>query len=117
MNKLSKHFTREEVACRCGCGFDSMDVETIKIAEEVRELIGGPVQVGSGCRCESHNRDVGGASKSLHVQARAMDLYVPHPERVYDWLCLKYPSKYGFGVYKTFVHVDTRTGAPARWRG
>ena len=93
-----------------------MDAETIRIAEFVRELNGGPVTVLSGCRCEEHNRKVGGAQRSQHVRARAMDLKVKEPRKVYEALCQAFPGRYGFGLYRTFVHVDSRT-VPARWRG
>lgn len=112
---ISVYFSRTEVACKCGCGFDSMDVETLRIADEVREFVGRPITPSSGCRCETHNRTEGGSKRSQHVRARAMDLPVDDPKTVYDWLCMRYPGRYGFGVYNTFVHVDTRTGGPARW--
>ena len=60
-------------------------------------------------------RRVGGATNSQHVKARAMDLPVSDPQALYDHLCKTYPGKYGFGVYKSFVHIDTRTDGPARW--
>ena len=44
MGDLSEHFSRLEVACRCGCGLDSMAAETLEIAEVVREFEGGPVK-------------------------------------------------------------------------
>jgi uncharacterized protein YcbK (DUF882 family) len=114
-NKISEFFTRDEIACKCGCGFDSMDAETLKVADEVRWFVGESITPTSGCRCYDHNIRVGGSKKSQHVRARAMDLPVRNPREVYDWLCTVYPDKYGFGVYKTFVHIDTRTDGPARW--
>lgn len=115
--KISQHYTRAEIACKCGCGFDSMDVETLRVADEAREFEGAPITPSSGCRCPSHNRAVGGSSKSLHVQARAMDLPSRDPVALYNYLCEKYPDKYGFGLYKTFVHVDTKSGPARRWEG
>lgn len=115
--KISRHFTREEVACKCGCGFDSMDVETLRVADEARDFEGAAITPSSGCRCAAHNKAEGGSEKSYHPQARAMDLPSRNPKALYDHLCAKYPGKYGFGLYKTFVHVDTRTNGPARWTG
>lgn len=117
MPKISKHFTRLEMACKCGCGLDSMDAETLKIADEVRDLVGEPITPSSAARCLAYNRspEVGSNDKSQHPKCRAMDLPVPDPRAVYEWLCKRHQDKYGFGLYKTFVHVDTRTNGPARW--
>lgn len=117
-HKISRWFTREEVACHCGCGFDTMDAETLRIADEVRDYVGVPIAPTSGARCLKHNRSVGSTDQSQHVIARAIDLPVPDPMDVYNWLCDKYPDRYGFGVYVNsgFVHVDSRRG-PARWTG
>ena len=111
------YFKRKEFACKCGCGFDTVDYELLGLCNEVREFEGEPVVVSSGCRCELHNLAVGGASKSEHLFARAGDLRVDDPEKTYRWLCRQYPDKYGFGLYDWGVHVDTRTDGPARWDG
>lgn len=117
MSKISKYFTRKEIECKCGCGFDSMDVETLQVADAAREWLGAPIICNSGCRCSEHNAKIGGATKSQHVRARAMDLATSDPEALYDWLCKEYEGKYGFGKYNSFVHIDTRTNGPARWDG
>lgn len=117
MGDISQHFSRHEIACKCGCGLDSMDGETLKIADEVREFTGRSITPSSGARCYEYNRTdtVGSNDLSQHPRCRAMDLPVPDPKKVYDWLCEKYPDRHGFGIYRTFVHIDTRTGGPARW--
>lgn len=115
MGKISRHFTRGEMACRCGCGFDSMDIETLDVADGVRDFADIPITPTSCCRCLKYNKSVGSNDKSQHTKARAMDLPVPYPKEIYDYLCQMYPDEYGFGLYKTFVHIDTRSGYPARW--
>ena len=117
MTKISKYFTREEMACNCGCGLDSMDAETLKVADAVREYVGVSITPSSAARCRQYNRSkaVGSNDNSQHPKCRAMDLPVPNPHQVFKWLCDRYPDKYGFGLYKTFVHIDTRTNGPARW--
>lgn len=114
MGDLSEHFSRYEFACKCGCGMDTIDVETLGLCEQVREHVGVSLIPNSGCRCEAYNEAVGGSVGSQHLQSRAVDLPVPDPKEVYGWLCAKYPKQYGFGVYDTFVHVDSRPG-PVRW--
>ena len=117
MTMVSKNFKRAEFACRCGCGFDTVDVETLAVLQAVRDHFDRPVLITSGCRCPAHNARVGGSKNSLHMQGRAADFKVIgiEPKQVFDWLSSTYPNQYGFGLYRTWVHVDTRTNGPARW--
>jgi uncharacterized protein YcbK (DUF882 family) len=113
---ISKHFSRDEFACKCGCGFDTVDIELIAILEDVREHFDKPIKINSGCRCAKHNKAVGGEANSLHMIGRAADFVVqgPSPAKVYQYLTGKYPEQYGIGIYPTWVHADSRT-TKARW--
>lgn len=71
-----KYFKKEEFTCKCGCGSNNMNLEVVKIADQVREHFGKPAIVNSGYRCESHNKYVGGVSGSRHLSGKAIDLYV-----------------------------------------
>ena len=62
--RISKHFKREEFACKCGCGQDTVDHSLIEILERVREFFGKPITITSGNRCTTHNKKIGGASGS-----------------------------------------------------
>lgn len=116
MGDISKHFSRAEFACKCGCGFDTVDTELLKILEAVRVHFDKPVKINSGCRCEKHNKAVGGEVGGQHLYGRAADIVVhgPSPAKVYQWLNAEYPEQYGIGVYPSWVHVDSRNGK-ARW--
>ena len=117
MGDISENFNREEFACQCGCGFDTVDIELVSLCELVRELNGGsPLSPSSGCRCSSHNAKEGGSQNSQHVRGRGADIPVDNPKEVYKALCELYPGKYGFGLYHNRVHVDSRTNGPARWQ-
>lgn len=113
---LSKNFSRSEFACRCGCGFDTVDAELIEVLQSVRDYFDAPVTPESGCRCERHNIAVGGSQNSLHKIGRAADIKVAgvEPAEVQDYL-ETIMSAGGIGRYKTFTHVDTRSNGPARW--
>lgn len=117
MNDISPHFNRDEFTCRCGCGFDTVDTDLIRILEVVRQHFLAPVKVTSGCRCEAHNASVGGSPKSQHVKGRAADIQVKGKEaiEVYEFLNKLYPNSLGLGLASNFVHVDTRTHGSARW--
>lgn len=116
MGDLSEHFSRAEFACKCGCGGDTIDAETLALAEQVRSHEGQPVTVNSAYRCVDHNAAVGGSRASQHLLGRAVDLAVSDPAETAAWLGKKYPDRLGVGVYRTFVHVDTRADK-ARWGG
>lgn len=116
-DKLSEHFSRSEFECPCGCGFDTVDVELLDLCEHVRILNGNiPLHVNSGCRCPKHNHEVGGTKHSQHKLGRAADLRVNNPKEIYDQLCQIYEGRFGFGIYKNFIHVDSRSHA-SRWDG
>ena len=70
----TEHFKVSEFACKCGCGFDDIDQRVIDMAETLRQDLGVPVRVNSGCRCERHNARVGGVKGSKHVKGLAADL-------------------------------------------
>lgn len=115
MGDLSKNFSRKEFACHCGCGFDTIDSETLMIVQEARFFMDEPITPSSGARCLAYNRKIGSKDTSQHVLGRAVDLPVSDPKKLYDYLCNRYKNQYGFGLYKTFVHIDSRTNGGARW--
>tara|TARA_R110000803_G_C11875815_1_gene309077 strand:+ start:421 stop:783 length:363 start_codon:yes stop_codon:yes gene_type:complete len=117
MGDLTKNLSRHEFACKCECGLDTADIETVAVIQEVCDEFDCTVTINSGCRCVAHNKRVGGAQNSQHPKCRAGDckFHGPTPDQVHKYLVKKYPGKFGFGVYATFNHIDTRTDGPARW--
>ena len=71
-----KHFKKSEFTCKCGCGLNNIQLEVVKIADEIREHFGKPCIVNSGTRCSKHNKAVGGVTNSRHLTGKAIDLYV-----------------------------------------
>jgi len=114
--RLSEHFVRSEFACRCGCGFDTVDHMLIVVLEVVRNHFRRPVLINCGCRCPDHNRAVGGAQNSQHLVGKAADIVVDgiSPDQVADYIDRIWPDLGGLGRYRTFTHVDVR-GRRARW--
>ena len=70
----TKNFKVSEFACKCGCGFDDIDQRVINMCQIIRDALGVPVHVNSGCRCEKHNANVGGVKGSNHTKGLAADL-------------------------------------------
>jgi uncharacterized protein YcbK (DUF882 family) len=116
MGDLSNNFSRHEFACKCGCGFDTVDVELIPVLQALRDYFARRVTISSGCRCGAYNYRVGGSGKSQHTFAKAADISVQSvaPSTVHHYLDKKYESKYGIGLYQTFTHIDVRK-IRARW--
>jgi len=115
MTQLSPNFKREEFACKCGCGFDTVDVALLSTLEYIRSYFGKPVTINSGCRCPEYNKKIGGEPDSQHMKARAADIVVKDvsPDKVADMLEQNNWNG-GLGRYDTFTHVDTRD-VKARW--
>ena len=69
--QLSEHFHAREFQCKCAsrgykewyfCGGDSWPhPELVAKLEALRQRIGKPITVTSGCRCAAYNAKVGGA--------------------------------------------------------
>jgi uncharacterized protein YcbK (DUF882 family) len=115
--RLSAHFTREEFACRDGCGFNAIDSRLVNGLELLRLQLGRPVEVLSGCRCPKHNAAVGGEPDSQHLLGKAADIRVGGmPARELYAAAVKVVQFRGFGVddERGFVHVDVRL-VGARW--
>ena len=107
------------MACKCGCGGDSMDFQTVLVVQEVRDNFGAAVTISSAYRCLEYNRSIGSSDESKHPLARAIDFTVAGVDAadVQAYLHLRYPGIYGVGSYETFTHFDSRGGDGARWHG
>ena len=74
--KMSKNFKRSEFDCKCGCGHNVVTQRLVDTLQEIRDYTGKPVIIVSGCRCETHNRKVGGVPESAHIIGEAADIMV-----------------------------------------
>lgn len=74
MAKDTKNFKVSEFTCHCGCGYNNIDQRVIDMCQVIRDALGVPVRVTSGCRCEKRNKAVGGVKGSFHTRGLAADL-------------------------------------------
>jgi uncharacterized protein YcbK (DUF882 family) len=113
---LTSHFVRSEFTCKCGCGFDTVDIGLLAVLESIRTHFDAPVSIRSGCRCEAHNRAERGKNRSQHLIGRAADFLVSGvpADEVQDFIEAAYPDRLGMGRYALFTHVDSRADK-ARW--
>lgn len=115
--KISENFNRSEFGCKCKCDFDVVDAELLTVLEDVRRHFGDkPVTITSANRCNKHNKDIGGSTKSQHIFGKAVDFKIAwvHADDVADYLEEKFQSKYGIGRYIGRTHIDVRQSV-ARW--
>ena len=121
MEKLSENFTREEFACKCGCGFDDVDPRLVSGLQKLRYRAGVPIHINSACRCDEHNKAVGGVPRrkdgtggSYHLYGKAADIVITGmtPKQMAE--CAEHIPEFKTGAIitylrKGFIHVDVRS--------
>ncbi len=83
MGNLSKNLSRSEMACQCGCGFDTVDFDLVGILQDCVNYFRAMhpekdirLRINSGSRCKKHNIEVGGGMKSQHLCGKAADIVI-----------------------------------------
>lgn len=139
MGDLSGNLSRHEIACQCGCGFDTMDIKTVSLIQEYADFLKEKydtkviVDIRGGNRCKEHNEFVQKkynpnyiqySSKSRHMVADSVDIkyFVMirgtktqiDPKEVNEYFDKKYPDSLGLGIYHNRNHIDRRA-EKARW--
>lgn len=86
--------------------------------DRLRDKMGIPLIINSGFRCDNHNADIGGSPTSKHRLGLASDISTKNlsSEQRYNLIKNAYEIGInGIGIYKNFVHLDHRRGAPSLW--
>jgi uncharacterized protein YcbK (DUF882 family) len=116
----SQHVTWAELACKDEqqtpypeVWRTTRAVELATLFEAIRAVCGDqPLTIVSAYRTPAHNRAIGGALHSQHVEGRALDLRPPDGltvDQFYKVVRTLHRSG-GIGKYEHFVHVDVRPG-------
>jgi uncharacterized protein YcbK (DUF882 family) len=106
--KISEHFTEAELNCHCGCG-KTVDPNLLQKLEEMRVILGKPIVVNSGARCEEYNRKEGGKPGSMHLKGLAVDIHCNDSAFRHELIGIAYELEFtGIGIAKTFTHLDLR---------
>ena len=104
---MTKYFKLHEFSCRCGCCKNNIDVGLVFLLNELRERVGIPLVITSGCRCEPYNTLVGGADSSSHVEGFAADIKALSSGTRYRIVEAAFDIKFArIGIAKTFIHLD-----------
>ncbi|MEX2375219.1 MAG: D-Ala-D-Ala carboxypeptidase family metallohydrolase [Dehalococcoidia bacterium] len=107
-----KNFSPAEIACR-GSGSLRINEEALDKLQALRDRLGKPLIVRSAYRSPAHNRAVGGAPKSKHLDGTAFDIAMTNHDPVAFEDAARAVGFLGFGFYPRsgFIHIDL---GPAR---
>lgn len=108
-----ENFTPAEIACK-GTGKLLVNEDAMDKLQALRDKIGKPFYINSGYRSPEHNRAVGGATHSKHMEGIAFDISLSNQDRQILYQEAMAHGFNGIGQYPSFMHIDTRPNQ-ARW--
>jgi hypothetical protein len=89
------------------------------VLETLRDVMGEPIKIGSGFRCQKLNKAVGGVYNSQHLKGQAVDLCIDgdiekgkkwfnyiKDHLPFDQLIWEHNSKGSYWVHVSFIHPD-----------
>lgn len=107
---MTAYFRLVEFRCRCnrlGCDAKPMDLDFLKLLNQLREAWAFEMIIASGARCAVHNAEVGGAPDSMHLLGKAADIKAnPTSAKAIASLAAKMGFG-GIGVGKSLIHLDS----------
>lgn len=119
---LTRNFKKSEFDCNCGCRTTKHDTALSAGAQKLRDLFGCKITVknpGSGYRCASWDKRVGGSGSGQHTKGKAADMYCEAVNPVCFAIVARELGIFkGVGIYwytnakgsaTAFVHCDTRS--------
>ena len=117
LGTASTHFSFVEFQCKCGGRYSGcrrvwVSRTLLQRLERYRAATKRSLKVVSGCRCVGHNKAVGGASRSQHMNGYAADILYYSGWTATKVARLKLFSGIGKSRSTNLVrHVDIRTNA------
>ena len=115
MTKLSKDFSDFEFACGDGCGYDDIDPKLVEKLQCLRDLVGKPIVVTSGCRCHLYNKHIGGVIDSPHLEGIAADIQVEGMTPTTLSILANRIQYIRIGIYPVHVHIDIKPPNPSKY--
>ncbi|MFN3953327.1 MAG: YcbK family protein [Pararhodobacter sp.] len=106
------NFSPAEIACR-GTGQLKLHPAALDTLQALRDRLGKPLIVRSAYRSPEHNRSVGGAPASKHMDGTAFDIAMSNHDPAAFEAAARAVGFLGFGYYPRsgFMHIDL---GPAR---
>ena len=130
--KLTENFDSDEFNCNCAESIPTEYKPNIQVLannlQVLRDYINQDskkpkaIHINSAWRSKEHNSEIGGKPHSFHLYGMASDIVVKgiNPKKlaeiIEELISQGKMKQGGIGIYKTFVHYDTR-GTKARWNG
>ena len=114
---ITPNFSRAEMSCRCGFGLDHMDEKFMRLLQELRNEMNGPLRVTSARRCDRHNDAVSTAKNKkngVHTLGQASDILISGERAMLLFEKARQIGFSGIGLSqrgdnaKRFVHLDTK---------
>ncbi len=104
----------QEIACR-GDGTIRINEAALNKLQTLRDQLGVPLIVHSAYRSPNHNRKVGGAKRSMHLQGAAFDISMANHDPESFEAAAREIGFTGFGFYprQNFIHIDI--GRARQW--
>jgi len=115
MGDLSENFSKLEFHCPCSCGANKISSVLIEKLQKVRNIIGLPIIITSGVRCEFYNASIKASMNSSHIPdehgiGNAVDIACTNSKDRYELVELsqKFFKRIGIsgGSYGGFIHLD-----------
>lgn len=109
------NFSPRELACK-GTGSILINEDALDKLQALRTTLGKPLLITSAYRSPEHNRRVGGAKNSYHMQGVAFDVRMENQDPHEFEAAARAAGFTGIGYYPKsgFMHIDT---GPARTWG
>ncbi len=108
------NFKKSEFDCSCGCGYNVATDELLTKLQNARSLVGIPLVISSGCRCQKHNdKQRDSVSDSAHVKGYAADIRVEDSQTRFKVLAALFSVGFSrVGVADSFIHCDCDSAKP-----
>ena len=101
-------FSPREIACK-GTGQLVIDDEALGKLQKLRDALGKPLILTSAYRSPAHNKRIGGAKASKHMEGIAFDVRMDNHDPHTFEAAARAVGFTGFGYYvkSGFMHIDT----------
>ena len=119
---MYKHFTLDELKCKCGCDEVSMDPKFMRTLEALREVYGRPMTISSAYRCTEHPIERSKRVPGAHTTGSAVDVQVFGKDALELLRLAQEVGIHGIGISQAgarknrFLHLDMAPATDTRPR-
>lgn len=101
------NFSPQEIACK-GTGSLKVNEQALNALQRLRTALGKPLILTSAYRSQRHNKNVGGAKNSQHLEGAAFDVRMENHDPEAFEKAARAAGFTGFGYYPNsgFMHID-----------